>query len=110
MLTACVLLDIEPIQMPAFLTDVLTLDINKGKQILPYLAPLFQALSKPRRAKSQREKIQRARTGKSQGALFPLLHFSPSLFLSLVVTSLEPGTGYDLVLNLSCEPSDERVS
>ena len=33
MFTACVLLDIEPIQMPAFLTDVLTLDINKGKQL-----------------------------------------------------------------------------
>ena len=56
MLTACVLLVIEPMQMPAFLTDVLTLDINKGKQLLPYLAPLFHALSKPRRAKSEREK------------------------------------------------------
>ena len=56
MLTACVVLVIEPMQMPAFLTDVLTLDINKGKQLLPHLAPLFQALSKLRRAKSERKK------------------------------------------------------
>lgn len=76
MLTACVLLVIEPMQMPAFLTDVLTLDINKGKQLLPYLAPLFHALSKPRRAKSEREKIKRVRTGKRQSALFS----SPSFF------------------------------
>ena len=48
--------------------------------------------------------------GRDRAPSFPLLHFSPSLFLSLVVTSLEPVTGYDLVLNLSCELSDEQVS
>jgi len=72
MLTACVLLVIEPIQMPAFLTDVLTLDINKGKQLLPHSAPLFQAPSK----RSESETIKRARTGKRQSALFS----SPSFF------------------------------